>query len=138
VFFCFQKGYNEAMAISKKRSFGDIGEKAAAKYLKNKGYEIIEKNYKNTTGRMLGEIDIIAKDNDAIVFVEVKTREMQKYKDTSPEENISYLKLKRMARIGDIYLRQKGLNNASFRFDAISIWLDIEHKKAKIKHILSL
>jgi len=126
------------MAISKKRSFGDIGEKAAAKYLKNKGYEIIEKNYKNTTGRMLGEIDIIAKDNDAIVFVEVKTREMQKYKDTSPEENISYLKLKRMARIGDIYLRQKGLNNASFRFDAISIWLDIEHKKAKIKHILSL
>jgi putative endonuclease len=126
------------MAISQKRSFGDIGEKAAAKYLEDKGYKIIAKNYKNKTGRMLGEIDIIAKDKDEMVFVEVKTRQMQKYENTPPEENISYAKLRKMAKIGDIYLRQNGLDNAPFRFDAISVWLDLEHKKAKIKHIISL
>jgi len=126
------------MAISKKRSFGDIGEKAAVKYLEKKGYKITELNYKNTTGRMLGEIDIIAKDKEVIVFVEVKTREMKKYEDTLPEENISYAKLKKMAKIGDLYLRRNGLNNAPFRFDAISVWLDLEHKKARIKHIISL
>ena len=127
------------MAISKKRTFGDIGEKAAVKYLENKGYKIIELNYKNTTGRMLGEIDIIAKDNnEVIVFVEVKTREMQKYEDTLPEENISHLKLKKMSKISDIFLRQNGLNGAPFRFDAISVWLDLGSKRAKIKHIISL
>lgn len=126
------------MAISQKRGFGDIGEKAAAKYLEDKGYKIIAKNYKNTTGRILGEMDIIAKDKDEMVFVEVKTREMQKYKNTPPEENISYTKLRKMAKIANIYLRQNSLDNAPFRFDAISVWLDLEHKKCKIKHIISL
>jgi putative endonuclease len=123
------------MAISQKRSFGDIGEKTAAKYLKNKGYEIIETNYQNKFGRRIGEIDIIAKDKGEIVFVEVKTREMQKYLNTLPEENITYGKLAKLAKIANIYLKSKSLENSDFRFDAISVWLDLDNKLAKIKHI---
>lgn len=126
------------MAISQKRNFGNIGEKVAAKYLKSKGYRIIETNYQNRLGKKIGEIDIIAVDGDEIVFVEVKTREMQKYKNTLPEENITYQKLKKMDRIANIYLNKNALYKADFRFDAISVWLNLNDKKARIKHIKSL
>lgn len=120
---------------SKKRNFGDIGEKTAARYLKNKGYEIIEVNYQNKLGRRLGEIDIIARDKKEIVFIEVKTREMKKYQNTLPEENITYGKLHKLSKVANLYLREKYLEKCDFRFDAISVWLDLEEKKAKIKHI---
>jgi putative endonuclease len=123
------------MTITPRRSFGDIGEKTAAKYLQNKGYRIIETNYQNNLGRRLGEIDIIAKDKDELVFVEVKTREMSKYQNTLPEENITYGKLRKLAKIANIYLRNNGFEDADFRFDAISVWLDLDKKTAKIKHI---
>ena len=58
------------MQITEKRQVGDIGEKASRKYLKKNGYKIVAKNY-NTK---YGEIDIVAKDKNYIVFVEVKTR----------------------------------------------------------------
>lgn len=124
--------------VTIKTKFGDAGEKAAAKYLKDKGFEIIETNYQNNFGRRLGEIDIIAKDGKEIVFVEVKTREMKRYGATLPEENITRSKLHKLERIAWAYLRQNKLENSPFRFDAISIWLDLELKKARIKHIYSL
>ena len=57
------------------RSFGALGEKLAAEYLRKQHYKILYKNYKNK----LGEIDIIARDGDEIVFVEVKTRAAHPY-----------------------------------------------------------
>jgi len=128
------------MAITSKRQFGDSGEKVAARYLKNKGYTILGTNFQNKSGRQLGEIDIIAKDNtrDELVFVEVKTREMAKYQNTQPEENITYFKLKRLEKIADYYLRQFSSKNVGYRFDAISVWLDPAAKRAKVKHIPNL
>jgi len=124
--------------ITSKRTFGDLGEELAAKYLKNKGYDILDTNFQNTQGRQLGEIDIIAREKDELVFVEVKTREMKKYADTLPEENITPAKLRRLAKIANAYMRLKRLEEADYRFDAISVWLNSDDKKAKIKHIESL
>ncbi len=120
-----------------KSQTGKTGEQIAANYLKNKGYSIIEMNFKNDSGRRIGEIDIIARDGDEIVFVEVKTRE-HKYGHTLPEENISYAKLRKLAKIAQIYLRQKKSEDSPYRFDAISIWLDNDARMAKIKHIPSI
>lgn len=119
---------------------GKIGEQIAADYLTNKGFEILCRNFKNNSGRRLGEIDIVAKDEEAgeLVFVEVKTRAYQRYKDTLPEENITSAKLKKLSRIASAYLNYKDLTDASYRFDAISVWLDREMNTAKIKHIKSL
>ncbi len=126
--------------VTNKRKFGDLGEKIAIKFLKNKKYKIVETNFKNKTGRMLGEIDIIAQDIQAneLVFVEVKTREYNKFKDTLPEENITSMKLKKLVRVANFYLQNKKLTAAQYRFDAISVWLDLKSKKAKVKHICSL
>ena len=126
------------MTTLQKRNFGSIGEKLAAKYLRNKGYQIIETNYQNKSGIKIGEIDIIAKEKDELVFVEVKTREMKKYQNTLPEENITCRKIKKMNKIANVYLSKGVLDEVKFRFDAISVWLDLDNKKAKIKHIISL
>ena len=126
------------MTTTPKRNFGDLGEKLAARYLKEKGYVILDLNFQNNFGRRLGEIDIIARDGEELVFTEVKTREMNKYAETLPEENITHSKLLRLAKIADAYIRLKRLDNLDYRFDAISVWLDSVSKKAKIKHIQSL
>jgi putative endonuclease len=117
---------------------GKAGEDAASNFLKKMGYKIIAKNYQNTLGRRLGEIDIIAKDREEIVFVEVKTRELGKYGDTLPEENITHSKLHKLNKIASCYIRNYSLWNSPYRFDAISVWLDMNNKKAKIKHIRSM
>lgn len=117
-----------------KPQIGKTGEQVAANYLKNKGYSIIEMNFKNDSGRRIGEIDIIAKDGDELVFVEVKTRG-SKYQNTLPEENISYEKLRKLAKIAQIYLRRRRLEDSPHRFDAVSVWLDLASRMAKIKHI---
>lgn len=116
---------------------GKTGEQAAADFLKDRGYAILEMNFKNDSGRRLGEIDIIAKDKttDELVFVEVKTRDFAKYGDTLPEENITRAKLHKLSRIASAYLRAKGLQDVCYRFDAISVWLNHETRLARIKHI---
>lgn len=114
---------------------GARGEKLAAQYLKSKGYRIREMNFKNSRGRRVGEIDIVAEKDGAIVFVEVKTREKEKYQTTLPEENISPDKLRKLAKIGAIYIAQQKLWDQSYHFDAIAVWLDPVSGVHEIKHL---
>jgi putative endonuclease len=125
------------MTTSPKRQFGDLGEKIACRYLRGKGYQILDINFQNKLGLKIGEIDIIAKDlkHNEIAFVEVKTRNLGKYSETLPEENVTYPKMLRLSKIADAYLRLKQLDDFAFRFDAISVWLDLDSKKARVKHI---
>lgn len=116
-------------------STGAYGERTAARYLRGKGYRIIEMNFKNPFGRRLGEIDIIAKKGKEIVFVEVKTRGLKGYGNTLPEENITPMKLQKLNKTGQFYIRSKNLWDFSYRFDAVSVWIMEDGKKAKIKHI---
>jgi putative endonuclease len=123
-----------------KTNLGNLGEKAVVKYLESKGYKILDRNFQNSSGRRLGEIDIIAHDakEDEIVFVEVKTRQKNNSSETLPEENITYKKLRRLAKIANAYLKSKKLEEANYRFDAVSVWYDKNENKAEIKHIPNL
>lgn len=94
---------------------GDIGENKAVKYLTDKGYEILETNYKNK----LGEIDIIAKDDTRIVFVEVKARATAKY--GYPREAVNEYKQRKIRMVAESYLKSKRLLNSYTRFDVIEI-----------------
>ena len=123
-----------------KETTGQIGERVAVNFLKEQGYEILTINFKNNSGRRLGEIDIIAKEKSTrqIVFVEVKTRDFQKYQNTLPEENITYSKLRKLEKIAQFYLRISHLSAADYRFDAISVLLDKESHKARIRHLKNI
>lgn len=98
----------------------------ATNYLKQKGYKILENNYKNK----VGEIDIICKDGDFIVFVEVKYRTSAKF--GRPIEAITPHKLMKIRQTATSYLKFNKLLDSYVRFDAIEI-LDDE-----IRHIQNI
>lgn len=108
-------------------TYGKKCEIIATNYLKNKGYKKIKNNYKNK----IGEIDIIAKDNNTIVFVEVKGRFTRALGD--PFEAINYTKQQKIRNVATFYLKVNGLLNAPCRFDAIAVLGDSD---AEIRHIV--
>ena len=97
------------------RAIGRDGEEIAAEYLRNNGYRIVEKNYKNR----FGEIDIIAKDGNTVVFIEVKTRNTPSY--GTPSSAVDSKKQQRIGKVALTYLTKKGLTQHPVRFDAVSI-----------------
>jgi putative endonuclease len=94
---------------------GKRGEDIAVAYLKNKGYRIIERNYKC----LFGEIDIVAKDGDTVVFVEVKSRKSERFGD--PQGAVGREKQKKISRISLTYLEEKHLYPCDARFDVVAI-----------------
>src|SRR3989304_1048139 len=100
-----------------KKELAKRGEDLAAKILSDKGYEIIDRNYRFSHG----EIDIIAIDpNDGCtVFVEVKSRQNLEYGE--PEYAITKNKQKQITKIADFYLYDKGITEIDCRFDVFAI-----------------
>ncbi len=97
------------------REIGNLGETIATSYILDKGLKLLTKNYiKNK-----GEIDIIANDNETIVFIEVKFRNSLKY--GHPLESINYKKISKLRETASYYLNEFNLNNYNIRFDVISI-----------------
>jgi len=94
---------------------GQKGEGLACKFLEQKGYRIISRNFKTS----LGEIDIIAKDKDALVFIEVKTRENLQY--GQPFESVTRYKRRKIANVAMLYLK-KLEEVPECRFDIVSIY----------------
>ncbi len=110
-----------------RHEIGKIGEDISANYLENLGYNIIERNFVATQG----EIDIIAKDGNEIVFIEVKTRTSVQY--GQPIEAVNELKQKHLISTAKYYLYCKHLENEFVRFDVIEVFFYKE--KYKINHI---
>ena len=100
--------------MAEHNDFGKLGEELAVNYLIGKGYEILERNWRN----IHQEIDIIAKDGKDLVIVEVKTRQS----DVNGEPDIAVTRQKQTRLISDAnaYLFQNKLD-INTRFDIISI-----------------
>ena len=103
------------MSKTENLKVGKWGEEIALDYLKNNNYKILEKIFKCK----IGEIDLIAKTNDIIVFVEVKTRSSDMF--GHPREAVNYYKQKKIRSVALNYLKYKNLLNFSCRFDVIEI-----------------
>lgn len=108
------------------RKKGIIGEEIAAKYLLSKGYKIIDKNYRTN----IGEIDIIALENDVLAFIEVKTRTSVNY--GYPYEAVNWKKQDKIIKTSLIYIKHKNMRNYQIRYDIIEVYLINE---GKINHI---
>jgi putative endonuclease len=122
------------------KQLGDWGEKIASKYLKNKGYQILEKNYspKFISGPKKGEIDIVAKKGGVISFVEVKTLTEDCGGPTSaisPEDKVNFLKKKKIIKMAEFWLMEKKIPlDSKWQVDIVAIRIDSNLKKAKIRY----
>ncbi len=96
-------------------TFGRHAEDAACLFLENRGYQIIERNYRTR----FAEIDIIAIHGDTLVFAEVKARKSLRY--GSPRESVGSVKQKKIIAGAMQYLREKQLGDNRIRFDVITI-----------------
>lgn len=99
------------------RALGVLGEKLALSFLKHRGYRVLYTNYETP----LGEIDLIAKDGESLVFVEVKTRRSGEC--GSPVESVTPRKRWQIVKVAQSYLNRFGLHDHPCRFDVVSIGL---------------
>ena len=115
---------------------GRIGEKAATRFLKKNGYKILEKNLHVSHN----EIDIIARDKQNLVFVEVKTRTENVENELrfgTPAQAVNYAKQKRTIQAARAYICAHP-TPLMIRFDVIEVLLDATDKKiSKINHMIN-
>lgn len=112
--------------MAKHNELGKLGEQMAVKSLANKGYQILELNYR--FGR--DEIDIIARISNIIVFVEVKTRESNYMGE--PEESVTLAKQKRIIKVANHYMIENNLELEG-RFDIFGVI--VNQKERNLNHI---
>ncbi|NOZ25547.1 MAG: YraN family protein [Nitrospirae bacterium] len=111
-----------------KKQTGKEGESLALGYLKKKGYRIIATNYRTP----MGEIDIVAKDGDTIVFVEVKTRRSLSH--GHPLEAVTMRKQQRLRRLALYYLKANRMSDVHGRFDVIGVYM--RDGACRIQHVV--
>jgi putative endonuclease len=111
---------------TQKITTGKEGEKIAAAYLKKNGYRIIEINFRCP----IGEIDIIAKEKDDLVFVEVKTRKSIEL--GYPEQAVGIKKQKKMSQLALWYLQKRKIADTNARFDVVAITLIPDKNEVKL------
>jgi len=122
----------------KRKKIGDFGEKIACFYLKNKGYEILDRNYsrKWLSGPQKGEIDIVVKKDKIISFIEVKTIASAQDGGYLPEDKVNFQKQKQIKKISQDWLVAKKIPlESKWQIDIISIKVNLNTKKAKIRHL---
>jgi putative endonuclease len=110
-----------------KKEIGQRGEEMAVSFLKGLNYQILERNYRCK----LGEVDIIARDNDTLVFIEVRTRSSLAF--GLPQESINRRKRHQISKVALEFILRKKMKNTPARFDVIAI--SLEPGKEKVDHI---
>ena len=113
-----------------KQIIGKIGEDCACEYLKKQGYKIIDRNYL----KKWGEIDIVAKKDKKIHFVEVKSvTHVTNFDGYRPEDNVHPWKLQRLGRVIQSYLLDKDISDdIDWQFDVATIFVNMEKRLSKV------
>jgi putative endonuclease len=111
---------------------GKTGEALAAKYLEDRGYQIIEQNF---TSRY-GELDLVARDGDSIVFVEVKTRTSSAFGE--PEDSVTPEKLERIINTALLWLQANPDQPDDWRIDVVAILMDHQNQIEDIQHFINV
>ena len=110
-----------------RKRLGKQGEDLAAQYLQGEGIIIIDKNYHFSR---YAEIDLIGRDNNETVFIEVKTRAGLGW---TPEEAVTKVKQEKIRQAAETYILAHPQLRENFRFDVVAINFDIDGRH-EIKH----
>src|SRR4030042_5738776 len=119
---------NKDMTL-KRKEVGALGEKLAVDFLKKRGYKIIQRNFRCREG----EIDIITKQGECLVFVEVRTKKSSGF--GIPEESITPVKSRKLVDLANIYLQNCSSLPQSWRIDVIAVELKPDNKLSRLEHI---
>lgn len=113
------------------KNLGQQGEQMIESHLSEKGYEILERNYRKKTG----EIDLIAKDpeKDEIVFIEVKTRRSEKF--GRPEEAVNLRKLRKIEKTALFWLNENKKTETPWRIDILALELGTGIQITHLKNV---
>jgi putative endonuclease len=117
------------MARESRRTLGAAGEEAAAAWLQAHGYGILARN----TRTRYGEIDLVARAGDLVVFVEVKSRTSTRF--GHPTEAIAPHKRRRLARLAAAFVQSRRLGDCQVRFDAVAVYVDATGRVRAIEHV---
>lgn len=109
-----------------RRQLGNWGEERAARYLRTQGYEIIERNWRCTTG----ELDLIAWESKQLVFVEVRTRRGRLY--GTPEESVTPTKQAKLIKLAQIYMQEHPELECAWRIDVVAVELRGSHSRMNL------
>ena len=112
----------------KAKPLGRRGENLAASHLRDQGWEILERNYRTR----LGEIDLVCRDHNTIVFVEVKTRASARF--ARPDESVTQRKQAKLRRLVEEYLVTHRLEASDVRLDVLGVTLAARHPE--FEHIV--
>ena len=113
----------------RRKDTGTLGEKIAGAYLKKRGYRIIEANYRCPEG----EIDLIARHKDYLVFIEVRTKRSLEF--GTPEESITAAKREKLRTLAAQYLQSHQNLPQLWRIDVVAIELDRKGRPSRIELI---
>lgn len=115
-----------AMTTDKRQSLGKLGEDLACVELERRGYAILARRYRTRAG----EIDIIARDGETIVFVEVKARDGNRFGGAAAA--VVFRKQQRIAQMAADYLCRKRLHHRPCRFDVVTVDFDCEQPRIEV------
>jgi putative endonuclease len=113
--------------MSDKIKIGKFGQSLAVQFLIKRNYQILTQNYFCKQG----EIDIVAKQDEQIIFTEVKTRLSRNY--GLPEESVNAQKIEKLDLAAMHYLESQKVETDNYRFDLIAVEIDKDNKKAQIR-----
>jgi len=128
--------HRNEMARNKHISIGQLGEDIVTQYLKNRGYRIVERNYR----KKWGEIDVIAQKDTVLHFIEVKSTEVfgevprEGEEAYRPEDHVHAHKKERLSRVIQTYLLEKKVSaEKEWAIDVAVVHINTETKKAHVR-----
>lgn len=121
----------EGRRKTEKRKKGDIGEKAAARWLSDRGFLILGRNFSCPAG----ELDIVARKCELVVFAEVKTRTSEKF--GAAEDSVTPAKQLKILKTAEVFACKNHLDpqKLDFRYDVFSVYLDERGRVSRIDHL---
>ena len=115
-------------AVSPRAALGRYGEELAARYLREQGMEVLERNWRCAHG----EVDIVARDGTCLVVCEVKTRRGAAFGD--PVEAVTVAKTMRLRRLVGAYLHERGGHAGSVRIDVVGVLCEAG-RPPRLRHV---
>ena len=128
---------------SNSQKIGKLGEDVACKFLMKHKFSILERNFT----RKWGEIDIVAKKDSVLHFIEVKSKCVNSLSDIvtheteilgRPEDNMHLWKIKRLSRTIETYLIHNRIGNTAWQFDLYVVYMDLANRKARVETLNDL